>query len=144
MADFEPMDLVVLADDEGNSVRVHVLGPEPSWPQGLAAEIVVETPFVTGRTDLVLSGHKLRAWAEALDKLDAGESAAWMELSRGPSIAVRLTGDRDCPEVVVDDESCSMVTVRVPVVLPEDWIEDHRVRLRTLLGSWSGPTSRTT
>ncbi|MEU6548734.1 DUF5959 family protein [Streptomyces sp. NPDC046915] len=132
MADFEPMDLVVLADDEGNSVRVHVFGREPSWPQGLAAEIVVETPFVTGRTHLILSGHKLRSWAESLDKLDAGEAAAWMKWDRGPSISIQLTGDRDCPEVVVDDESFSMVTVRVPVVLPDGWIEDHRARLRSL------------
>ncbi|WP_344384868.1 DUF5959 family protein [Streptomyces thermolineatus] len=131
------MDLVVLADDEGNSVRIHVIGPEPSWPEGLAAEIVVETPFVTGRTRLILSDRKLRSWAEALDKLDAGEDAAWMEWDRGPSVLVRLTGDRDCPEVVVDDESCSMVTVCVPVVLPDDWIEDHRARLRTLLDAWS-------
>lgn len=136
------MDLVVLADDEGNSVRVRVLGPEPSWPEGLAAEIVVETPFVTGRTDLILSSHKLRSWAKTLDRLDAGEAATWMEQDRGPSISIRLTGERDCPEVTVDDESRSMVTVRVPVVLPDDWIEDHRTRLRTLRSSWSAAPTR--
>lgn len=47
MADVAPMDLVVLADDEGNSVIVRVLGPEPTWSAGLAAEVVVQTPFVT-------------------------------------------------------------------------------------------------
>ncbi|WP_344591152.1 DUF5959 family protein [Actinomadura vinacea] len=133
MADIAPMDLVVLADEEGNSVRIRVVGPMPSWPAGLAAEIIVETPFVSGRTDLVLDDRKLRSWAEALDTLDAGEDIAWMRMSRGPSVSIRLTGERDCPEVVVDDETRSMVTVRVPVDLPDDWITDHRDRLRTLL-----------
>ncbi|WP_242614184.1 DUF5959 family protein [Actinomadura roseirufa] len=133
----EPMDLVVLADDEGNGVRIRVLGPEPSWSKGLAAEIVVETPFVTGRTNLFLSERKLRSWVEALNKLEAGEDVAWMEWDRGPCVSIRLTGDRDCPEVVVNDDSYSMVTVHVPVVLPDDWIEDHRARLRALLDAWS-------
>src|SRR4051794_28875415 len=87
--DFAPMDLVVLADEEGNSVRITVLGPEPTWSAGLAAEIVVETPFVSGRTDLILYDWKLQAWAVALDKLDAGEDIAWMAMSNGPSVFIR-------------------------------------------------------
>ncbi|MEV0371860.1 DUF5959 family protein [Streptomyces sp. NPDC050636] len=137
MADIAPMDLVVLADDEGNSVRIKILGPVPTWSDGIAAEIVVETPFVSGRTDLILSDSKLQAWADALDRLDAGEDIAWMVMSRGPSVFIQLTGDRDCPEVVVEDESYSMVTVRVPVALPEDWIASHRERLRALTESWT-------
>ncbi|MGH4031237.1 DUF5959 family protein [Actinomycetota bacterium Odt1-20B] len=70
MAGFVPMDLVHLADDEGNSVRV----------------------------DLVLYERKLDAWAAALDALDAGEDIAWMEMSRGASLCIRLAGERDCPE----------------------------------------------
>ncbi|MFC4063653.1 DUF5959 family protein [Actinoplanes subglobosus] len=132
MPDHTPMDLAVFADDEGNSVRITVLGPEPSWSGGFAAEIIVETPFVNGRTDLILYDSKLQAWAEALDRLDAGEDIAWMEMSNGPSVFIRLAGDRDCPEVTVEDESHSMVTVRVPVVLPDGWIADHRERLRLL------------
>src|SRR5258708_25555173 len=66
MAGVVPMDLVVLADDEGNSVCVKVLGRHPDWSAGLAAEIVVQTPFVSGRIDLVLSASKLEAWADAL------------------------------------------------------------------------------
>lgn len=81
---------------------------------GLDAEIVVETPFVSGRIDLALYVSRLESWADALDRLDAGGDTAWMEMSSGPSIFIQLTGERDCPEAVVEDEGGSMVTVRVP------------------------------
>ncbi|TWV40371.1 hypothetical protein FRZ03_22460 [Streptomyces misionensis] len=131
-----PRELVSLADDEGNSVTVDVLGLNPRWSAGLRAEIVVRTPFVSGRIDLALSARRLTEWADALDRLDAGTDAAWMELDRGPSLFVLLDGERGCPEVVVEDESGSMVTVRVPVVPPDDWIADHRRGLRRVTEHW--------
>ncbi|RGD58463.1 hypothetical protein DR950_12340 [Kitasatospora xanthocidica] len=137
MAEVAPMDLVVLADDEGNGVGVTVLGRHPRWSGGLAAEIAVATPFVSGRIDLVLSASKLEEWGLALDRLDAGQDIEWMEMDNGPSVFIQLTGERGCPEVVVEDESGSMVTVRVPIDLPEGSIADHRERLRNLLDSWS-------
>ncbi|MFE9602884.1 DUF5959 family protein [Streptomyces hokutonensis] len=136
MGDSPPRELISLADDEGNSVAVNVLRRDPGWTPGLDAEIVVRTPFVSGRIDLVLYAAKLEAWAAALDRLDAGEDVAWMEMSRGPSIWIHLNGERDCPEVVVEDESGSMVTVRVPIVPPDDWIADHHRRLREVLDHW--------
>lgn len=136
MDDEPPRGLISLADDEGNSVAVDILGRNPRWTAGLDAEIVVKTPFVSGRIDLALSVSKLESWADALDRLDAGEDAAWMEMSRGPSIFIQLAGERDCPEVVVEDESGSMVTVRVPLIPPDSWIADHRQRLRQVRDYW--------
>ncbi|MEU1366758.1 DUF5959 family protein [Streptomyces sp. NPDC005803] len=136
MGDSPPRELIRLADDEGNSVTVNVLGRNVRWAAGLDAEIVVKTPFVSGRIDLALYVSKLKSWASALDRLDAGEDVAWMEMSRGPSIVIQLTGERDCPEVVVEDESGSMVTVRVPLVPPDDWIADHRQRLHRVMDYW--------
>ncbi|MER6691315.1 DUF5959 family protein [Streptomyces minutiscleroticus] len=136
MGDGAPRELISLADDEGNSVTVNVLGRNPRWTAGLNAEIVVRTPFVSGRIDLALWVSRLEGWAEALDRLDAGIDVAWMEMSRGPSIFIQLTGERGCPEVVVEDESGSMVTVRVPLVPPDDWIADHRQRLRQVMDHW--------
>ncbi|MEU8965540.1 DUF5959 family protein [Streptomyces sp. NPDC048491] len=46
------------------------------------------------------------------------------------------TGEHDCPEVVVEDESGSMVTVRVPLVPLDDWIADHRQRLHQVMNHW--------
>ncbi|MFJ3145716.1 DUF5959 family protein [Streptomyces halstedii] len=83
-----------------------------------------------------LSAARLGSWADALDQLDAGEDVAWMEMSSGPSIFIQLTGERDCPEVVVEDEDGSMVTVRVPLVPPDNWIADHRQRLRRASDHW--------
>jgi len=136
MGDSPPRELISLADDEGNSVTVNILGRSARWTAGLDAEIVVKTPFVSGRIDLALSVSKLESWANALDRLDAGEDVAWMEMSRGPSIFIELTGERDCPEAVVEDESGSMVTVRVPLVPPDDWIADHRQRLHRVMNHW--------
>ncbi|PWK64724.1 hypothetical protein BCL76_11446 [Streptomyces sp. CG 926] len=65
-----------------------------------------------------------------------GPDVAWMDMSNGPSLFIQLTGERDCPEVVVEDESGSMVTVRVPIVPPDDWIADHRERLRQVRDYW--------
>ncbi|MES9523678.1 DUF5959 family protein [Streptomyces capoamus] len=136
MGDAASRELISLADDEGNSVTVDVLGRTPGWSAGLDAEIVVRTPFVSGRIDLVLSASKLESWATNLTRLDAGEDVVWMEWDRGPSIFIQLTGERGCPEVVVEDESGSMVTVRVPLVPPYDWIADHRQRLREVMEHW--------
>ncbi|MFD5747335.1 DUF5959 family protein [Streptomyces sp. NPDC127033] len=136
MGDTVPRELISLADDEGNSVTVRIQGLSPTWSAGLDAEIVVRTPFVSGRVYLALYVAKLESWGVALNRLDGGEDVAWMEMNRGPSLSVHLTGERDCPEVVVEDESMSMVTVRVPLVPPDDWIEDHRRRLDQVMTHW--------
>ncbi|MER8029017.1 DUF5959 family protein [Streptomyces bauhiniae] len=136
MSDDPPTELICLADDEGNSVRVDVLGVEPTWSGGLKAEIVVATSFVSGRLNVWLGTRKLERWAEALDRLDVGEDVHWMDMDRGASVQVQLSGERDCPEVVVEDESGSMATVRVPVGLPDGWIDDHRRRLRQVRDHW--------
>jgi hypothetical protein len=136
MGDIVPRELISLADDEGNSVTVNVLGHNPRWAAGLDAEIVVRTPFVSGRCYLALYVSNLESWSDALNRLDSGQDVAWMEMSRGASIFIQLRGERDCPEVVVEDESGSMVTVRVPIALPDDWIADHRQRLHRVMNHW--------
>ncbi|WP_405512596.1 DUF5959 family protein [Streptomyces canus] len=63
------------------------MGRGLGWSAGLDAEIVVRTPFVSGRVALVLTTSKSERWADALDRLDVGEDVAWMKMSRGPSIS---------------------------------------------------------
>ncbi|MFD6436829.1 DUF5959 family protein [Streptomyces venezuelae] len=132
-----PAPFILLSDDEGNSVSVTVTGrhPSPSVTGTImfAAEIGIETPFVRGRLDLALWSSRLEQWGRVLDRLEAGEDAGWMVAERGPSLSVRLVGERDCPEVIVEDVTTSMVTVRVPVALRDDWIARHRERLATVL-----------
>ncbi|MEU4504951.1 DUF5959 family protein [Streptomyces sp. NPDC024089] len=92
--DSPPSKLISLADDEGNSVSVDVLGRSPRWTAGLDSEIVVKTPVVSGRVDLALYDARLESWADALDQLDAGDDVAWMEMNSGPSPRLRNPG---CP-----------------------------------------------
>ncbi|MFD8449514.1 MULTISPECIES: DUF5959 family protein [Streptomyces] len=61
-------------------------------PDPVDAETVVKTPFVSGRIHLALHVVRLESWANAPNRLDAGEDVAWTEMSRGPSIFIRLTG----------------------------------------------------
>ena len=136
MGDIAPRELIALADDEGNSVTVTVLGRDFRRGGALDAEIVVRTPFVSGRVDLWLTTSKLRRWADAVNRLGAGEDVAWMEMDRGPSVWIKLSGERDCPEVVVEDEATSMVTVRVPIAPPDDWIADHQQRVHRVMAHW--------
>ncbi|GHF51524.1 hypothetical protein GCM10018790_31700 [Kitasatospora xanthocidica] len=125
-----PFELVRLTDLE-NEVRIIVHSAMESgfWE----AEIAVTSMFVKGGTLLVLSRPKLEAWGRALEELSQGRDIVWMEMNRGPTVAIQLDGDRDCPEVVVDDESISMVTVRIPIALEEGWIADHQARVRQFL-----------
>ncbi|MFD4629335.1 DUF5959 family protein [Streptomyces sp. NPDC058284] len=136
MTDNNPADLILLADEEGNSVRVTVLGRYPGQSDMLTAEISVETPFVRGRLDLALWSARLSQWSQVLDRLEAGEDAGWMTAESGPTLSLQLAGEHDCPEVLIKDTTISMVTVRVPVDLPDEWVSHHRTRLRQVLGSW--------
>ncbi|MFE3164028.1 DUF5959 family protein [Streptomyces sp. NPDC059224] len=135
------LNLALFQDDEGNSVRITVLGALQGVAGGLAAEVVVDMPFVAGRVKLSLWRSRLTSWGEALDRLEAGEDIAWLHVQRGPSVFIHLGGERDCPEVVVEDDLVSMVTVRVPVCLPADWIATHRRLLGAVLRAWDAHLS---
>lgn len=137
----ERSDLALFADSEGNAVRITVLGPAPSAAGVLAAEIVVDTTFVAGRLDLPLWKSRLESWRKMLDRLETGEDGSWLHVERGPTVSIRLTGERDCPEVVIEDDLLSMVIVRVPVDLPDDWIATHRRLLTKLLDVWGSELS---
>jgi hypothetical protein len=128
-----PFELVRLTDEE-NEVKITVLSRMDSafWE----AEIEVVSLFVTGRVLLVLSRPKLESWAHALEKLSLGQDIAWMQTDRGPTVSIQLEGERDCPEVVVEDETTSMVTVRVPIALEDGWIAEHKDRVNRFIKDW--------
>jgi hypothetical protein len=137
-----PYELVRLSDEE-NEVRITILSAESAdlWE----AEISVRSKFVNGSTLLMLFPSKLTSWAQALESLAAGTDVAWMESGNGPTVRVRLDGGYECPEIEVEDESNSMVTVRVPVALEGDWVGDHQGRLARFVDDVIGSgTSRPT
>jgi hypothetical protein len=137
LADFQPAVLIDLPDDNGsgardNGVTVTVLGPNASG--GLDAEIVVDTPFVSGRLDWRLTAWELGDWAKALDRLDAGEDITVH--TKLLDFGIRLNGDHDCPEAVIHEAQGSMVAVTVPFVPRDGWIADRRRRLTELMERW--------
>ncbi|MFC5663138.1 DUF5959 family protein [Kitasatospora misakiensis] len=125
-----PFELVRLTDSE-NEIRITVHSPDGAsfWE----AEIAVTSLFVKGSTLLMLSRAKLESWQQALDSLKLGHDIIWMHTDRGPTVSIQLDGERDCPEIVVEDESISMVTVRIPIALEEGWIADHQARVNQFI-----------
>ncbi|MFC9886128.1 DUF5959 family protein [Streptomyces pilosus] len=125
-----PFELVRLTDFE-NEVRIVVQSSmdDAFWE----ARIEITSLFVKGGTLLVLSRAKLDSWGQALEALSMGQDVTWMRTDRGPTVSIQLEGERDCPEIVVEDESISMVTVRVPIAVEEGWIDDHRARVRRFI-----------
>ncbi|MFD0402443.1 DUF5959 family protein [Kitasatospora sp. NPDC127121] len=125
-----PFELVRLTDSE-NEVRITVNSLEDSdfWE----AEIAVTSLFVKGSTLLMLSRAKVESWRQALESLQLGHDIIWMRTDRGPTVSVHLDGERDCPDIVVEDESISMVTVRIPIALEEGWIADHQARVNQFI-----------
>lgn len=133
------VDLIRLADDEGNSVAVQVTGRDmPGVLTGhdtLFANVLVATGFVRGQLKVWLLPSDLVDWEKALDSLAAGRDVSWMG-DRAPEIRIRLEGERGCPDVIVDDVPGSMATVTVPVALEEGWIDDQRRRLGEVRRRW--------
>lgn len=126
-----PFELVRLTDSE-NEVRITVFSAMDAafWE----AEIAVASLFVKGTTLLVLSRSKLESWGRSLEQLALGQDVIWMASDRGPTVSIQLDGERDCPEVVVEDESISMVTLRIPIALEDGWIADHQERVSRFVG----------
>ncbi|MCF4139034.1 DUF5959 family protein [Streptomyces sp. Tue 6430] len=135
----EAVDLIRLADDEGNSVVVRVTGRYmPGVLTGhdtLTANVLVTTGFVSGQLEVRLSPSDLVAWETALDSLAAGRDISWMG-GRAPEIRIELEGGRGCPDVIVDDVPGSMATVTVPVALEEGWVDDQRRRSDEVRRRW--------
>ncbi|MFI1000024.1 DUF5959 family protein [Streptomyces galbus] len=136
----EAVDLIRLADDEGNSVVVRVTGRDMpgvlTRHDTLTADVLVTTGFVSGHLELWLLPGDLAEWEAALESLAAGQDITWLG-DRAPEIRVRLAGERGCPEVVVEDVPGSMATVTVPVALEEGWTDEQRRRLDEVRRRWA-------
>ncbi|MPY30062.1 hypothetical protein FNH09_01570 [Streptomyces adustus] len=133
------VDLIRLADDEGNSVVVQVTGRHRpgvlTAHDTLTANVLVTTAFVSGQLDIWIAPRDLVEWETALDSLAAGQDISWMG-GRGPEIRIQLSGERGCPDVIVDDIPGSMATVTVPVAVEEGWMEEQRRRLDEVRRRW--------
>jgi len=139
----EPMDLIRL-EGEGNSVVLRISGRERREDLGvtgvefevLAAEFLVDTPFVRGSLRAWVFPEELRQWQEALDALDAGQDIAWREGVRGPELHIERDGDGERVHVTVRDDSMSLTAVTVTVPLADAWFDDAYQRLELAWKTW--------
>ncbi|WP_444961770.1 DUF5959 family protein [Nocardiopsis sp. M1B1] len=125
--DVRPLPLLRIAD-RWQSVSVRVLGTPvtPSGGRHHEAEIVVESDFVSGRVGLVVSPGDLDAWERCLNALAAEERAEWP--SGGRTAWLDIVPD-DPVEVTVRDSPSTQVSVRLPIDVPEGWLEENRALL---------------
>lgn len=115
--------------DPSQSVTVEVRCGEPllmGEAQYYAAEIVVESGFVSGRVGLQVSLEDLDEWERCLDALQAEEGAEWP--AGGRSAWLDVVPD-DPVEVTVHDSPSTQIAVRVPIDVGSEWLQENRLRL---------------
>lgn len=124
-------DLIHLADDLGNSVVLRLTEQDPEGSGGLTGEIEVRSYFVSGRQKDWLLPEDLDDWETVLDDLARGDNTAWREGKRATEIWLEWD-DSDRLVVSVVDRMGSLVTVELTIEVADDWLEDHRKRLRSI------------
>ncbi|TQE37265.1 hypothetical protein Sipo7851_09645 [Streptomyces ipomoeae] len=115
--------------DPVQSVTVEVRCSDPllmGEERYYAAEIVVESDFVSGRVGLQVSLDDLDEWERCLDALQAEEGAEWP--AGGRSAWVEVVPD-DPVEVMVHDSPSTQIAVRVPIDVGSEWLRENRLRL---------------
>ncbi|MFE6755675.1 DUF5959 family protein [Streptomyces sp. NPDC057684] len=124
--------------DPVQSVSVEVICGEPlllGEERYYAAEIVVESGFVSGRVGLQVSLDDLEEWERCLDALQAEEGAEWP--AGGRSAWVDVAPD-DPVEVTVHDSPSTQIAVRVPIDVGSGWLQESRRRLAGVMEAVTG------
>ncbi|WP_225849325.1 DUF5959 family protein [Streptomyces sp. HPF1205] len=115
----------------GDSGSVTVLITGRAEGAALAAQVVVDTPFVQGSATMSLVPADLAEWQDALDALDTGKDVAWLEGERAAGLVVEVEpgpgGGR--AHVTVAGDAASPVTVALDVTLTDAWFDDAYHRL---------------
>jgi hypothetical protein len=127
----DPLDLIRLVDEVGGArVVVRVLGRTapgvlPSHDH-LDVEFVIESGFLVGQVKDVVTRSDLSQWSEGLDQLAQGRPFAWRDDWR--SVALHITPEPQSGGVTVSvtDYLSSDVEVRIPMELPQTWVDEQR------------------
>ncbi|WP_030247297.1 DUF5959 family protein [Streptomyces sp. NRRL S-350] len=136
MTDPVPVDLIDLADEDGNRCIVRVTGRfksgDPMLHDILRADVLVFASFVDARLDVYLSPHDLDAWQEELSALAPGRDAS-IGGDRGLTLGFHLHED-GWLSITVDDPGrlITMIGARPE----ENWISDHHERLEQVRRTW--------
>ncbi|AJT63135.1 DUF5959 family protein [Streptomyces chattanoogensis] len=136
MTEAAPMDLIHLADPDGNRCIVRVTGrSRPGVLTGhdiLCADVLASASFVDARLDLSLRHQDLDAWEQELSHLEPGRTVG-IGGGRGLSLDIHMHGD-DWLSIQVSDPD--RLTTVLGIRPQGDWIAEHRGRLERVRLAW--------
>ncbi|MDW8805596.1 DUF5959 family protein [Streptomyces scabiei] len=134
------MDLINLFDSS-NSVRLHLLGRQtpgilPAHDL-MVAEVIVGTNFISGRCRVYFSLSSLGQWSSALNSLENGQDAEWLDMENGPTIRIECAKSHDDDSTIaIEDTSDSSAKVFIPMALHPGWVQDQRRLLDEVVKTW--------
>ncbi|WP_329295634.1 DUF5959 family protein [Streptomyces sp. NBC_01455] len=136
MAEPAPMDLIHLADPDGNRCIVRVTQRfQPAVLTGhdiLHAAVLASASFVDARLDLYLFQHDLDSWEQELSSLGPGQTAS-IGGDRGLSLDIHVHEGGWLSIQVSDQDRLTAVLGTRP---QGDWIAEHRGRLEQVRQTW--------
>ncbi|MFD8407862.1 DUF5959 family protein [Streptomyces anulatus] len=126
--DANALELFRFADPaQSVTLRVACDAPMASGDESYyAAEIAVESGFISGTVGLHISDADLDEWGQCLDALEADEGVEWPPGDRSAWLSVV---PEDPLEVTVHDSPSTQIAVQIPVDVPTGWLEENRLRL---------------
>ncbi|MET9623000.1 DUF5959 family protein [Streptomyces sp. NPDC006464] len=130
------MDLIHLADSDGNRCIVRVTGR--SQPGGLTdhdvlhADVLVSASFVDARLDLYLFQRDLDSWEQELSNLGPGQTIS-IGGDRGLMLGIHVHEDGWLSIQVSDPDR---LTAALGTRSQEGWIAEHRGRLEQVRLTW--------
>ncbi|MER7549980.1 DUF5959 family protein [Streptomyces anulatus] len=126
--DANALELFRFADPaQSVTLRVACDAPMVSGDESYyAAEIAVESGFISGTVGLHISDADLDEWSQCLDALEADEGVEWPPGDRSAWLSVV---PEDPLEVTVHDSPSTQIAVQIPVDVPTGWLEENRLRL---------------
>ncbi|MER6305827.1 DUF5959 family protein [Streptomyces sp. NPDC001657] len=136
MGEPEPVDLIHLADADGNQCIVRVTGrSQPGVLTGhdtLRADVLVSTSFLDARLELFLLQQDLSTWEEQFQRL-VPRGNAGLGGGRGLELGFQLNEDESVGVTLHDPDRLSTFFWVRP---QDDWIQDHRARLDRVRQVW--------
>jgi hypothetical protein len=132
-----PIDLIYM-DGIETSVVLQISGTtdEAAGSEVLVGEYVVRTPFVQGRLRTTVLADELWEWRDALDGLDAGNDISWGADTRGPELTIERDAEDQRAYVTIKDNSMSLTSVTVCVLMFDSWFDDAYERLDLVMKTW--------